>query len=132
PALQQKGADLIDDAGALADQSLAHAMERLQVKLIRSLRRHELHRGALYRLGDRLCVAEVVLLSLRIGSNVLRRHQPGVVAMLPQLTAKMMCADTGFHADQARWHVGKSCFHLTSRPLLTQHNCTAPIEANNV
>jgi hypothetical protein len=44
----------------------------------------------------------------------------------------MMSTDAGLHADQARWHVGKPCFHLATRPLLTQHNCTALIEANNV
>src|ERR1700745_2306790 len=32
PALQQESADLIDDAGALTDQSLAHPMQRLQVE----------------------------------------------------------------------------------------------------
>jgi hypothetical protein len=30
-ALQQEGADLIDDAGALAHQSLAHPMQRLEL-----------------------------------------------------------------------------------------------------
>ncbi len=79
-ALQQEGADLIDDAGALADQSLTHPVQCLQVELIGGLRRHELHRRTLHRLGDRLRIAEVVLLSLRIGPHVLRRHQPGIVA----------------------------------------------------
>jgi hypothetical protein len=64
PAVQQEGADLIDDAGALADQSLAHPVQRLEVELIGSLRRHGLRRRPLYRLGDRLRVAEVVPLSL--------------------------------------------------------------------
>ncbi len=41
---QQEGANLIDDAGALADQPLPHAAQRLQIKLIGSLHRHELHR----------------------------------------------------------------------------------------
>jgi hypothetical protein len=41
-ALQQKGADLIDDAGALPDQSFAHAMQRLQVELVGALGRDEL------------------------------------------------------------------------------------------
>jgi hypothetical protein len=45
--LQQEGANLIDNAGALADQSFTHAMQRLQVKLIGGLRRHKLHRRAL-------------------------------------------------------------------------------------
>ena len=49
---------------ALADQSLAHAMHRLQVQLFGSLRCHKLHRRALNGLGDRLRITEVVLLSL--------------------------------------------------------------------
>ncbi len=28
-----------------------------------------------------------------------------------------MRADTGLHADQARWHIGKPRFHLAARPL---------------
>jgi hypothetical protein len=31
------------------------------------------------RLGDRLGIAEVILLSLRIGTHIFRRHQPGIV-----------------------------------------------------
>ena len=98
-ALQQKRADLIGDAGALADQPLSHAVQRLQVELIRGLCRHPLHRRPLHRLGDRLRVAEVVLLSLRIGPDVLRRHQPGIVAKAIELATEMMRADTGLHAD---------------------------------
>ena len=44
----------------------------------------------------------------------------------------MMRTDAGFHADQARWHIGKPCFYLATRPLLTQHDRTALIEANDV
>jgi hypothetical protein len=35
-------------------------------------------------------------------------------------------------ADQARRHVGKSCAHLATRPLLPQHDRGALIKANNV
>src|SRR4029077_2710837 len=42
-ALQQEGADLIDYAGTLTDQALADAVQGLQVKLVRSLGRNELH-----------------------------------------------------------------------------------------
>jgi hypothetical protein len=58
-ALQQEGADLIDDAGALTDEALADAVQGLQVKLVRGLGRDELHGRALHRLGDRLRIAEV-------------------------------------------------------------------------
>ena len=72
--LQEEGAYLIDDAGALADQAFAHPMESLQVVLFGRLSRHKLHRGALDRLSDCLRVAKVVLLSLRVGAHVLGRH----------------------------------------------------------
>jgi hypothetical protein len=75
-SLQQEGADLIDDAGTLPDQSLAHAVQRLPG----GLGRDELHGRALHGFGDGFRITEVVLLSLRIGTHVLRRHQPGVVA----------------------------------------------------
>src|SRR6266704_1546333 len=99
--LQQEGADLVDDASALAHQSLTNSMQRLQIELIGSLRRHKLHRWPLHRLGDRLRVAEIVLLSLRIGANVLRRHQPGIVTKALELATEMMCPDASLHPDQA-------------------------------
>ena len=79
--------ELIDDAGTLRDDPLAHAMQRLQIQLLGRLRRDELHGWPLYRLGDRLRVAEVVLLSLRVGAHVLRRHQPGIVTEPMKLAA---------------------------------------------
>src|SRR5262245_46641432 len=47
-------------------------------------------------------------------------------------STEMMCAHTGFHPDQARPHVGKPRFYLTTRPFLSQHNGTALIVANNM
>jgi hypothetical protein len=69
--VQEKGADLIADPRALPDQTLTHPVQSLQVQLISGLRGHELHRRALDRLGDCLRIAEVVLLSLRVGAHVL-------------------------------------------------------------
>ena len=123
---------MIDDAGALADQPLAHTVQRLQVELIGGLRRHELHRRPLHRLGNRFCVTEVVLLSLRVGPHVLCRHQTGIVAELLQLATEMMRTDTSLHADQAPRHVDQTCLDLATRPLLPQHDRAALIKANNV
>src|ERR1700732_1885403 len=50
--LQQERTDLIDDAGTLTGQSLAHAVQRLQVELVGGLGRDELHGRALDSLGD--------------------------------------------------------------------------------
>ena len=44
----------------------------------------------------------------------------------------MMRTDAGLHADQARGHIGKAWFHLTTRPLLPQHDCATTIEPNDV
>jgi hypothetical protein len=127
-----KRTNLIDDAGTLRDQPLAHAMQRLQVQLLGRLGRNELHRGPLHRLGDRLRVAEVVLLSLRIRANVLCRHQPDIMPECLELPAQMMRTNAGLHADQARCYVGEPRCHLPARPLLAQRDRTPPVEANHV
>ena len=123
---------MIDDAGALADQPLPHPVHCLQVELIRGLGRHELHGRPLHRLGDGLGITEVILLSLGIGANILRRHQPGIVAQRPKFATEMMRADAGFHPDQARRHVGKARIYLATRPLLPQYNGTTLIVADDV
>src|SRR4051812_27107670 len=44
----------------------------------------------------------------------------------------MMCADAGLHADQARRQVAKPGFHLATRPLLSQHQGSTAILANQM
>src|SRR5262245_66586438 len=88
----------------------------LQVKLIRSLGSDEPHRRTLHRLGDRLGIAEVVLLALAVRSHVFRRHQASVVAKRLKLATEMMRADAGLHADQAWRQVGKPRFQVAARP----------------
>ena len=82
-------------------------MQRLQVELVDALGGHKAHGGTLHGLGNRLSVAEVVLLALEEGLHILRRHQLRVVAEGQELPAQMMGADAGLHADQAGRHVGE-------------------------
>ena len=63
PALQQKGANLIDDAGALTDQPFTHPMQCLQIELVGRLGGNEFHCRPLHRLGNCFRVAIIVLLS---------------------------------------------------------------------
>src|SRR5262245_17744896 len=49
-----------------------------------------------------------------------------------EAAAEMMSTDTGLHPHQAWRHIGKPCFHLTARPLLTQHNRTLSIVADDM
>jgi hypothetical protein len=112
PALQQEGTNLVDDAGALADQPLTHSMQRLQGELLGCLGGNKFHRRTLYRLRDRLAVAEVILLPFCIWADVFRRHQPRIMAERLQFAAEVMCADTSFHPDQAWGYVGEPRFDL--------------------
>src|SRR5258708_32502586 len=63
-------------------------------------------------------IAEVVLLPLRIGTNVLRRHQPRIVTKRLEPAAEDMTAAAALHADHASRHDGVRCFHLDAWPLL--------------
>ena len=56
---------------------------------------------SLHRLGDRLGVAKVVLLSLRIRAHILHQHQPCVVPKHLELAGEMMRAYAGLNADRA-------------------------------
>jgi hypothetical protein len=44
----------------------------------------------------------------------------------------MMRANARLHADQTRRHIREPRFHLTSRPLLPQHDRAALVEADDV
>ena len=79
----------------------ANAMQRLQVELVGTLGRDELHRWALRRFSNRLGVAIVVLFTFAIRAYVLRRHQPGIVAKRLKLAAEMMRPSACLHADEA-------------------------------
>jgi hypothetical protein len=107
-------------------------MQRLQIQLLCGLGRHELHRRALHGFGNRFGIIEVVLLSLAIGTNIFGRHQPGIVTKRCEFAAQVMCADAGFHADQARRYIGEPHFHLAPRPFLPQHDGAACIVAHDV
>src|SRR5262245_65012476 len=44
----------------------------------------------------------------------------------------MMRPDAGLHADQAWRYIGEPAFKLATRPLLPQHDATAPVLAYEV
>jgi hypothetical protein len=87
-AFQQEGANLVDDAGALAYQPSAHPVQRLKVKLVGRLGGDELHRRTLHRLSNRFGVAEVVLLTFRIRPHIFGWHQTCIVTLGLQLAIR--------------------------------------------
>src|SRR4029077_8130078 len=83
-------------------------------------------------LGDRFCIAIVVLLTFGIRAHILCRHQPRVMTKHLQRATEVMRADAGLHADPTQRQIGESGLHLATRPLLPQHDGTALILANDV
>ena len=49
-----------------------------------------------------------------------------------EFAAQVMCADAGFHADQARRYIGEPRLHLATRPFLPEHDGAAHIVAHDV
>ena len=74
-------------------------MKRLHVELVLALQFDKAHRWSRRRLRDPLGVAIVVLLRLDVGSDIFRRHQPDVVAVAGEDTAKVMGAAARLHPD---------------------------------
>jgi len=131
-ALEQEGADLVDDAGALRHQPLAHAVQRLQVELRGRLQRHVSDGWPCHRLGDRLRVVEVVLLLAAERAHILGGHQAHVVAKSRNAPAQVMGTDAGLHADQAGRRVGQANLDLGPRQALAQHDGATFVEADEM
>jgi hypothetical protein len=77
-------------------------------------------------------ITKIVLLSLRVGTHIPRRHQPSIVTKCPKFPAEMVGTNTSLHTDQARRHIRQPCFDLATRPLLPQHYRAALIETHDV
>jgi hypothetical protein len=72
--------------------------------------------------------------AIRVSRVRMRREDRSscIVTVLLQLAAQVVSANAGFHADKARWRVGKPCFKLPPGPLLAQHDRAAFIETDEV
>jgi hypothetical protein len=53
---------------------------------------------------------------------------PWLVSISARTLSTSWATDAGFHADQARRHIGKAGLDLATRPFLTQHNRATLIE----
>ena len=70
----------IDELRALGDQEVAGPVQQQSRLLFEVLHRHKAHRRAGQGLADRFGVRGIVLVPLDVGPDVLRRHQPDIVA----------------------------------------------------
>jgi transposase len=104
----------------------------VQVQLIGCFGGDELHGWALDSFSDCFSIAEIVLLAFAIRFDVLRWHEPCVVAKRMQPVAEVMGSDATLHADQARWHVCQPGSDLAARASLAHDDRTTLIQADDV
>jgi hypothetical protein len=107
-------------------------VQGLKIELLGRLYRHKPHRWPLHGLRNRLGIPQIVLIALQERLYILGRHQPGVMAKGDQLSAQMMSANAGLHADEAGWHIGQSVLKLAARELRFEDDGSALVEANQV
>src|SRR5262249_62076363 len=107
-------------------------MEREKIALLGRFDRDEVHGRSLHRLGDRLGIAVVVLVSLEEGLDVLRGDQADVVTECLNLACDVMRARAGFEADEAGWQIDEPAYELAARYLDAQGDGAALVEADEV
>jgi hypothetical protein len=107
-------------------------VQRLQIELLGGLGGNEAHGRALHGFGDRLRIAEVVLVALQVRSDIAGRHQSGVVAECLEPPAQVVGADAGLHANEAGRQVGEPGFELAPGELQAQDDAATPVEPDEV
>ena len=123
------GAHGIDQLRALADQQVTRPVQHQRSLLLGALDRHEAHRRPRHRLADRGRIGSVVLAALDVGLHIARRHQPHIVAELPELARPLVRRGARLHANQARRQLAEKLEHLAASELLLEHRLLGSIDA---
>jgi len=79
-------------------------MEGLHVELLGTLQRDQAHRRPRRSFGNRFRIPIIVLLRLRVLSDIFRRHQPDLMRMTTHAATKMVSTAASFHRHHARRH----------------------------
>ena len=82
--------------------------------------------------ADRLGVGGIVLVALDVGLHVFRRHQPHLVAKLPEFTCPIVGRRAGFHAHKARLQRLEERQHLAAPKLLPNDDLLGRVDAVNL
>jgi hypothetical protein len=114
--LQQKGTYLVEDGGPVVNE--AHARSR-------------------YGFRNGLGVVEVVFARLQERSYKLCWNDPGLMTLYNERTSELLRAGVGFHAHQARRHIGQEWHEVfppacvfRPMPITDSGACRSPIPAD--
>ncbi len=104
-ALQKKSADLVHQRDSTLYPALPYPMKCLQIELLMGLDWDITHGRPQHCLGNRLSVDEVILVGLYIRTDIFRRHQPDIVALIDKSASKEMRSATCLHPDDSSFQV---------------------------
>lgn len=113
--------DGIGELGAVTDQTIPDANQHERGLFIDRLVWHEPHRRAAHRLAQRLGVGGVVLASLHVRLDQLRRNKLHLMPERCQQSGPMVGTAAGFDGDHGRRTGGKEIDHLLAAHLLAQN-----------
>jgi hypothetical protein len=97
-------------------------MERLDILLVDVLGRHKAHGRTRHRFRDGLGIAAVVFIRLDVRFDKLRCHELHLVAILAEASCPVMCAATGFYADEYRRQLRDKRHQVMPGQALTPHD----------
>jgi hypothetical protein len=130
-ALQEETTDLIDHSRPLADQARPYAVECLQVQLIVSLYWNAARRWPLHSFSDRVCISEVVFVTLAEGLGISRRYLSHIMTERKQLASNIVRRHASLDPDQARLHIRKPGTNPAASSRKTIIPCSSkPIKCN--
>ncbi len=104
-------------------------MERLHVELFFRLQLDEAHGWTGGRLGDRLGVSIIILLSFDVGPHIFWRHQSNDVTLRRQCAAHLMGTAACFHRDRASRQLKEEGDHRLSPHPPPDDNLASRIKA---
>src|SRR5215510_14363714 len=132
PILVQQSVHFIHQGRPRAYESLAHAMERLDILLVDVLDRHKAHGRTRHRFRDRLGIAAVVFIRLDVRLDELRCHELHLVAIRPEASRPVMRAPTGFYADAYRRQLRYKGHQVMTRQALAKYDFARVIHPHRV
>jgi hypothetical protein len=105
----------------LPDEPVTHPMKKLYVQLRLGLEGNKTHCRTRRGFCNRFRIAIIVLLRLDMGTHILRRHQPHVVALLLELPSQVMGTATRLHCDDTNGQFAHKADHAISTYATPEH-----------
>jgi hypothetical protein len=127
----QNGSQLVQQGRPFADQPVAHAVQRLHVELLATLQLDKPHLWPRRSLRDRFGIPIIVVLRLYIRPNIFRRHQPDLVSLITQETAKVVRTTASLHRHHARCQTRRQLDHALTMQTSAHNNRTSPVQPHH-